>query len=265
MQSSLYTSLTGSTSRSVYYNHKEYAYCFIGEDKPNHDVVIIGWDDNFPKERFNSPLEGDGAFICLNSWGTNFGDGGVFYVSYYDTNIGMHNVVYSGVEDTDNYDTLYQTDLCGWVGNLGYGGPDGFFANVYTAEENQTLDAVGFYATGKNTSYKVYYVASFEDRQSLTDRKLVAEGTFENAGFYTVSIEEPPTAAKGQRFAFVVEISTPDSVHPIAVEYAADETTKYVDLTDGEGYISFYGNLWSNVETEQSCNVCLKVYGTDIN
>lgn len=265
VQSSLYTSLTGSTSKSVYYNQKEYAYCFIGEDKPNHDVVIIGWDDNFPKEKFNSPLEGDGAFICLNSWGTNFGEKGIFYVSYYDTNIGMHNIVYSGVEDADNYDSLYQSDLCGWVGNLGYGGSAGFFANAYTAVENQNLEAVGFYATGRNTSYKVYYVADFKDKQSLSERTLVAEGSLENAGFYTIPLQKVPVAAKGQKFAFVVEINTPDSVHPIAVEYAADETTKTVELSDGEGYISYYGNLWSNVESEQECNVCLKVYGKNIN
>lgn len=265
VQSSLYTSLTGSTSKSVYYNDKEYAYCFIGEDKPNHDVVIIGWDDNYPKENFNSPLEGDGAFICLNSWGPRFGDNGVFYVSYYDTNIGMHNVVYSGVENIDNYDSLYQTDLCGWVGNLGYGSSKGFFANAYTATANESLEAVGFYATGKNTAYKVYYVAEFENKQSLSERTLVAEGTLENAGYYTIPLERPQVAARGQKFAFVVEIDTPNSIHPIAVEFAADETTETVDLSDGEGYISYYGNLWSSVEDEQDCNVCLKVYGEKIN
>ncbi len=264
VQSSLYTSLTGSTSKSVYYNSKDAAYCFIGEDKPNHDVVIIGWDDNYPKEKFNSPLEGDGAFICLNSWGPRFGEGGVFYVSYYDTNIGMHNVVYSGVENVDNYDSVYQSDLCGWVGNLGYGSSKGFFANAYTAKVNESLEAVGFYATGKNTSYKVYYVADFENKQSLQNRSLVAEGTLENAGYYTIPLDIPQVAAKGQKFAFVIEVDTPDSVHPIAVEFAADKATAGVDLTDGEGYISYYGNLWSGVEEEQNCNVCLKVYGKNI-
>ena len=38
--------------------------------KPNHDVVIIGWDDNYSKELFNDQsILGDGAFICMNSWG----------------------------------------------------------------------------------------------------------------------------------------------------------------------------------------------------
>jgi len=56
----------------------------------------------------------------VNSWGDSFGDDGLFYVSYYDSNIGIHNVVYTRVEDNDNYDNIYQSDLCGWVGQLGY-------------------------------------------------------------------------------------------------------------------------------------------------
>ena len=62
---------------------------------------------------------------------------GVFYVSYYDTNVGIHNLVYTGVEDTDNYDTIYQSDLCGWVGQLGYNRDTIYGANVYIAENNE--------------------------------------------------------------------------------------------------------------------------------
>lgn len=60
-----------------------------------HDVVVVGWDDNFPKENFTIQPEGDGAFICKNSWGEEFGDDGYFYVSYYDTKICRKSVVYT--------------------------------------------------------------------------------------------------------------------------------------------------------------------------
>ena len=81
VQSSLYTTMLNSTDYSRYYNADTYAYCYVGMEKPNHDVVIIGWDDNYPKENFNTNIESDGAFICQNSWGTDFGDNGIFYVS----------------------------------------------------------------------------------------------------------------------------------------------------------------------------------------
>jgi len=69
------------------------------------------------------------------------------------------------------------------------------------------------------------------------------------------------TVKEGERFAVVVELTTPDSVHPLAIEYAADETTENVDLSDGEGYISAQGNSWENVESGQNCNLCIKAYG----
>ena len=42
----------------------------------------------------------------------------------------------------------------------------------------------------------------------------------------------------GERYAVVLYIITPGSVHPMAIEYAADEATENVDLDDGESYIS---------------------------
>lgn len=262
VQSSLYTSLTSPTSKSIYYNKEKYAYCYKGEERPNHDVVIIGWDDNYPKENFNTELEGDGAFICQNSWGESFGDDGVFYVSYYDVNIGIHNVVYSSVEDANNYDNIYQSDLCGWVGQLGYGRENVYFANVYTATGDEDVCAAGFYATGENTEYEMYYVGNFTGTESfdVSNRKLIKQGKFDNAGFYTVKFDESVKVSGGEKFAIMIYINTPNSIHPAAIEYAADEATKDVDLSDGEGYISMRGKNWDNVEETQSCNLCLKVY-----
>ena len=77
VQSSLYTSMTNAAGTSKYYNKEKAAYCYIGEEKTNHDVVIIGWDDNYPKENFNANIESNGAFICQSSWGEDFGEKGV--------------------------------------------------------------------------------------------------------------------------------------------------------------------------------------------
>ena len=134
VESSLYSTIRSSQGSSVYYNQNTSAYCYIGTEKPNHDVVIIGWDDNYSRSNFNTPLEGDGAFICQNSWGDGFGENGIFYVSYYDTNIGTHNVAYTRVDDVHNYDHIYQSDLCGWVGKLGYDSDQIYGANVFEAK-----------------------------------------------------------------------------------------------------------------------------------
>lgn len=263
VQSSLYTSLKDSGSRSIYYNAETYGYCYIGTAKPNHDVVIIGWDDNYSKANFNMDLEADGAFICRNSWGEEFGDQGTFYVSYYDTNIGIHNVVYTRIDSPDNYDNIYQSDLCGWVGQLGYGKDSAYFANVYQAKSNEKLKAVSFYATGKDTEYEIYLVRDFKDSSSLNQRGFLKSGKFNNAGYYTVDLSTDIELNFGEKFAIVVKIRTPNSQRPIAIEYAADASTMDVDLTDGQGYISLQGKRWESVEKTQNSNLCLKVF-TDI-
>ncbi len=261
VQTSLYSTITSSKARTQYYNRDTNSYCYMGSEKPNHDVVIIGWDDNYPKENFNVDLEGDGAFICQNSWGTQFGDNGVFYVSYYDTNVGTHNVVYTGIEDTDNYDNIYQSDLCGWGGKMGYDKEDMYGANVFTAGSAETLKAASFYATASDTSYKLYVVKDFKNEYSFSDRTLVAEGTLEDAGYYTVNFNDTIDVDAGQRYAIVLYINTPGSTHPMAIEYDSGEPSMAtVDLDDGEGYISYDGVAFINVKEKQDCNLCIKAF-----
>lgn len=261
VQSSLYTSLTGSDSRSAFYNEENSSYCYQGDQIFNHDVVIVGWDDEYPKENFQMEPGGDGAFLCVSSWGEDFGDEGYFYVSYYDSNIGRNGLVYTGIEPSDNYGSIYQSDLCGWVGQVGYGEETAYGAGVYEAEEGEFLRAAGFYATGGATSYEISVVHHMEGEESLQNRKTVASGTVRYSGFYTIPLRSPEWLEKGERFALVLKVSTPKAVHPIAVEYRADDATAAADVTDGESYISLDGIRWEPLEERYQCNLCLKGYG----
>lgn len=259
VQTSIYSAL-GSNQGSKYYNDDSNSYCYIGTEKSNHDVLIIGWDDNYSRANFNLEVEGDGAFICQNSWGSTFGQDGVFYISYYDVNVGTHNLVYTGIEGTDNYDNIYQTDLCGWVGQLGYGSDSIYGANVYTAGANEVLRAAGFYAVGRATEYELYVVRKFEDEGSFVNRTLVAQGQLGNPGYYTIDFEQQISVDAGEQYAVVLYLKTPGTDKPLAIEYVADEFTSTVDITDGKGYISASGSRWESVEETQDSNICLKVY-----
>lgn len=260
VQSSLYTSIENAQSDSVYHQKEQSAYCYTGENAPNHDVVIVGWDDHYSRENFNQKPEGDGAFLCISSWGEKFGDGGYFYVSYYDTNIGRTNIVYQMIENTDNYDKIYQTDPCGWAGQVGYGSEQVYGANVYQAGENEQLEAVGFYATKPDTEYEIYLVENAAQEPDFSNRTRIASGNMKYAGYYTVKLEQPQRLPSGQRFAVVILLKTPGAVHPMAIEYAAEGMTRKPDLSDGEGYISQDGERWESAEEVYACNLCLKAY-----
>jgi hypothetical protein len=107
----------------------------------------------------------------------------------------------------------------------------------------------------------VYVVNNFEDVDSLANRKKVAEGTLEQAGYYTIDFSTAVSVEKGERFAIVLYLSTPGATHPLAIEYdAGDDSLASVDLTDGEGYISVNGTKFTDVDTLQECNLCIKAY-----
>ena len=262
VQSSLYTEIRNDGEETPYYQRDKNAYCYPEKQKPNHDSVIIGWDDDYPKENFGGEASEDGAFLCLNSWGEDFGDQGYFYVSYSDANIGVNNISYTGISFPKEGETIYQSDLCGWLGQVGYGEETAWFANAYTAKGIERLSGAGFYATMAQSSYEVYVSRHLENngKNGLNDRQKVVQGSLEEAGFYSVLPDREIVFDEGEKFAIIVKITTPNAEHPVAVEYDAGDGLARIDLTDGEGYLSYDGEQWERVEETLACNICLKVY-----
>ena len=260
VQASLYMDRSTASEESTYYKEETFGYYYPDEQTASHDILILGWDDTFSRDYFSQIPPGDGAFICQNSWGTEFGEDGIFYVSYWDANIRKKALVYSKVEAADNYSDIYQTDACGWQGVQGYAQETCWFANVYTAESDEELAAAGFYATGPDTEYELYLVHDFENPESFASRKFLRAGSIERAGYYTVDLQMPEKLSEGERFAVVVKITTPGTNNPVAVEYRANEYTQTVVTEGKEGYLSQRGTKWQHTEESFETNVCLKVY-----
>lgn len=82
VQTSLYMSRETVLPETGYYNEWTAAYYDPQEETQNHEILILGWDDSFSRFLFAQTPDQDGAFICQNSWGEDFGDQGIFYVSY---------------------------------------------------------------------------------------------------------------------------------------------------------------------------------------
>ena len=254
VSTSIYASVsTSNLNGSSSYNRKTNSY-----------VVIIGWDDHYSASNFSEDVPADGAFICQNSWGTGFGDDGVFYISYYDTNIGNQAVSYVKIDTNNTYSYIYQSDLCGWVGQIGYSKQWAYGANTFVADANQQIEAAGFYALGKDTSYQVYFVSNYQNTSSLSEKELVAAGTVSEKGYYTIKFNSAKTVSEGESFAIVLYVNTPDTVRPLAVEYATDSMTQAVDITDGKGFISNNGLDWENVEDVVEANLCIKAYANNV-
>lgn len=252
--------LSGS---DAFYNADEYAYYYTGSETPNHDLLIVGWDDEFPASSFSTPVPGDGAFICQNTWGTGFGRDGYFYVSYYDQNVTDFALTYDRVEPADNYDALYAWDELGYCANTGYDQGQVWGADVFTATADQNIVAAGFYSLSDDMDYTVYVVTDpdFSDGTLAGGETLVpaASGTVYCRGYYTIPLDEPVAVSAGQTFAVIVKMqANDDCVQPLAVEM----TTSFgsADVLEGHSYISDSGQYWSDTVESVGAEACIKAY-----
>ena len=165
------------------------SYYYNGSSSTNHDVLVVGWDDNYAAANFATTPAGNGAFIVKNSWGTGWGSSGYFYVSYYDSKFGRDSnpmAVFNNAEPTGNYTGIYQYDPLGdCQRSTGIASSTGWFANVFTAQATASLSAVGFYTLAPGTSYEVY------TGSSLATKTLSTSGTLAYMGYHTVTLPSP--------------------------------------------------------------------------
>lgn len=74
--------VAGMRTYSDFYAYTGGCYEHAGSDLPNHDVLVVGWDD--------TACGGAGAWICKNSWGGQWGIDGFFYLRYGSCQLGSY-------------------------------------------------------------------------------------------------------------------------------------------------------------------------------
>lgn len=143
---------------------------------------------------------------------------------------------------------------------MGYEGETAWGANVFTAETEERLAAVSFYATDELTSYEIYVVVD-PDAAKFDNKQLVAQGNLRHAGYYTIDLEEEIQLQSEQHFAIILRITTPDVKMPLAAEYyQKDSQWTKAEVQAGESYISSDGESWQDAGLKLRCNLCLKAF-----
>ena len=245
---------------SLFYNSTSHAFNnYLTSSLTNHAITIVGWDDSYSRTNFKYQPAGDGAFIVKNSWGTGWGDSGYFYISYYDGTIGNRTVVFTG-ERITNYDRIYSYDPLGWVGSYGYGTPSAYYANVFTAQSAETLNAIGTYQTYPGSYTARVYLDPVGG--PINASGFVAETTWSDSllGYRTIDI--PDVALRqGQKYSVVIFASTPGWNFPVPMENPEAYYSSHATANAGESYISSSGVTWTDMTSAMSnTNVCIKGY-----
>ena len=251
---------------NAYYNATNNSYYCSAEETANHAVTIVGWDDNFSKEKFNATPKSDGAWLIRNSWGDNgYNHYGYFWLSYYDKSLdeaafAFEFVYDKGTTEDEFYDNNYQYD-----GGNGYGWSDyAKAANVFKSQKGQeTLKAICFGTNNTCENYTVKVYKNLTDRSNPESGTLVStttgETTFE--GIYTVKLSQPVQLKYADTFSVVIEL-TGDGGVSFLTEAALSGWYNCETMAEA-GQSFLYSNGWYDYGQSRNRNIRIKAF-TDI-
>ena len=257
----LYCSYYNDHDRYIYDQYipyKSYYYPNFVKDDPlhlmstNHAVTIVGWDDNYSKDNFKPDVPpGDGAWIIKNSWGENLHDDGYFYMSYYDTSLSC--ITSFEIADTSTYNNIYQYD--GSIPDNSYRHSTKSYtaANIFTAENNETISAAAFYTYEASVPYIISIYADIEDKKPTSGKLLTTQkGTMSYAGYHVVDLNTPVAVNKGTKFSVVVTLDKENT--RLAMQ-------KCSNLSDCSYYtygIPTENSSWTDLISTKSSTACIK-------
>lgn len=291
VSTSLYTndSMGGSTANDIYWNDKHNSYYFDAKDKNgndnfqlyNHGVTIVGWDDSYSKSNFSKTPPADGAWIVRNSWGKNWGDNGYFYLSYYDLSIYTpsvflpEDVEYKTDGTTEHeFKNIYQYDGTSFGAGQIYSKNNNYkAANFFNARGHESLEAISTASSYPNCTINYHIYTDLKSDTDPTMGTLAASGSksFENAGFYTIELDETVELNEGEKYAVVVEIKITDGSNNLTILPCEAELIDYISMEVNEGESSYCkAGKWrkvTNTSTEANCligNATVKAYTNDI-
>ena len=230
-----------------YYNPETHAQYVNESVNANHDVSIVGWDDNYPKENFLITHPGNGAWIVKNSYGTEWGDNGFLYVSYYDKTLMNSKDVTNYatsiiIENTEPYNKNYQYNLI-WTSDFKSGNQNVSYMSKFEALENDAIAAVGTYFNQSGINYTVEIFVNDELKLTLT-------GLSPYFGYHTIKLNEYIPIKKGDVFKAVITSNAAPTVN------LTDIRPHY---TQNLSFISFDGGTWEDTY-DSGYITCLKVY-----
>lgn len=218
---------------STYYNSDTNAYC-TPYTNTNHAVMLVGWDDNFPKENFNSSCmpSSNGAWLVRNSWGSEgYGKYGYFWLSYEDTGLNTRGQAVAFDADGNTFDRSYA-----YFRNFHPGArvtiPVGTKVRTsFTTICGESINAIGFETNESDFTATAIIRAG--------DDMVTGSVNTSFAGFYTIYLDRDLAAAAGTEVT--IELSFSKAVklfieNPASAYYS----TLYMSNTCEKGFDLIY-------------------------
>lgn len=240
-------------------------YCNNALGIVNHEVAIVGWDDNYSCDNYKYASPGlNGAWIAKNSYGKSSGDNGYLYISYYDKSLSSANA-FDMVRKSAFYDNNYQYD--GTASDIYYNLSKGdVIANAFNAKatpnHKEKIRAIGLCTYTTNTKYKLQIyknVKKYSNPESGTKvLKKAKTGCIKDAGYVTIPINSNVNLKYGERFSVVITLKSDARI-------GADSSSEYSwlrfqsNVGKNQSYIN-RGSGWKDFGNMCKSNFRIKVY-----
>lgn len=249
-----------SSNNALYVDEESYQNMYQEMQSANaqnafHEVVVVGWDDTYSKDNFGTvkPKE-DGAWLCKNSWGSEWGNDGYFWISYEDAGSKDGYCFSFVVNSITEYGHIYQYDG-GCYPMLTTDGTA--MSNVFVAREDEEITAIQLLAieTPANATITIY-VDLESDLPNSGEPRYTQQVKIDQVGYQTIRLQDAVFVPEGQKFAACVEY---DEMTSIALDKDVDLKWVAYDVIAHEGESYYKKNAdeqWRSMGTR--ANVRLK-------
>lgn len=216
----------------------------------NHCIVIVGWNDDFPATAFPNYQGPNGAWLCRNSWGSNWGDEGYFWIPYGEYSL-THFTGFI-IKPINKYNHIYQYDI-NYGKNLSYLKS----ANVFKMKRKETLSSISFSSKMQKCQYslKVYMSKNFKGNPEKGKLLFKRNGELNNTTFNTVDISKKITVEKNMKVSIVLTL-----FDEIDHDYYICEEDMYKDFDCNKNETYYYDKKkWKDATTTNDGNACIKL------
>lgn len=245
--------------RDNYININEGKYYYLSDkandDSANHAVMVVGWDDNIPSEKFSNALASttnNGGWLVRNSWGDTSRNDGYFWMSYDEKSI--YETVFSvDAIKSDEYKYNYHYDTTG-IDEIEEFYSGDIISNVFKVSDiAQELKAINIALLNTNTNIDIEIYTKDTAMNNPTDGTLKLTQNFiaESAGIYTIPLSSVISLTKNTYYSIVIK---PNVTTKIFVDYSCEfDGVKFANYANrGQSLYKQGSSAWSDLNTSDN-------------